>query len=233
MITNIGGSTETPWSPWKITAQSMSLLLEFDAWFTAVSDIPVKATIHCPSHDLYLAWILLIISLIIWAVLLVVIGLPGVIKAFRRKKNRHKAVILCIILALIWASSGGYILADNVQPLGCMFDCQTDLQYLNSTTECHYYSFHATRAVILAVVMIYLSSVTVILIVHWCLKHGKNILDFGKGNNGNPTLNQINPNSENDEQDQISANNQERVNKTDETDKPIDIDLEEQSDDVT
>ena len=79
----------------------MALMLEFDVWFTAVSDIPVKATIHCPSHDFYLAWILLAISLIIWAVLLVVIGLPGIIKAFRRKINRHKAVILCIILALI------------------------------------------------------------------------------------------------------------------------------------
>ena len=109
----------------------------------------------------------------------------------------------------------------------------TDLQYLNSTIECHYYSFHATRTVILAVVMIYLSSVTVTLIVHWCLKHGKNILDFGKGNNGNPTQNQINPSSENDEQDQISVNHQERIDKADEIDKPVDIDHEEQSDDVT
>ena len=125
--------------------------------------------------------------------------------------------------------SGGYILPDNVQPLGCIFDCQTDLPYLNSTIECHYYSFHATRIVIIAVVMIYLSSVTAILIVHWCLKHGKYIIDFRKENNGNPTLSQTHSSNE---QDQTLVD-EERVNKIDETHKPVGINLEEQSDNVT
>ena len=197
---SIKENKEPLWSPWKITAQSMALMLDFDAWFTAVSDIPEReAPIHCPFHEMYLEWGLFAISLIIWAALLVVIGLPGVIKVYRTKENRHKAAILCIILALIWVASGGYLLSNNTQPLGCAFDCYTDLPHLNinhTTIDCHYEAFHATRATILFIILIFLSSVTVTLVVHWCQKNGKTIIIFRKECNENKTQDQTPDNQE-------------------------------------
>ena len=179
-------------SPWKITAQSLALILDLDAWFTAVSDIPeMEAHIHyCPIYEICLEWSLFVISLIIWAMLVVVIGSPYIIKSYKIKENRHKAVFLCIILALIWVVSGGYILADNTQPLGCTFGCYTDLPYLNindTSIDCHYEAFHSTRAIILFIISIFLTSMAVTLIVYWCQKHGKTMFIFRKECNGSKT----------------------------------------------
>ena len=184
---------EPLWSPWKIIVQSLALILDLDAWFTAVSGIPIKATIYCPFHEKCLEWSLFVISLIVWAMLVVVIGLPYIIKTYKTKENRHKALILCIILALIWVTSGGYLLADNTQPLGCAFGCYTDIPYLNisgTTIECHYEAFHITRATVLFIVLIFLTSLTITLIVHRCQKYGKTIIKFWKGSNGSSILDQ-------------------------------------------
>ena len=221
---SIKENKEPLWSPWKITAQSLALMLDFDAWFTAVSDIPERnAPIHCPFHEMYLEWGLFAISLIIWAVLLVVIGLPGVIKVYRTKENRYKAAILCVVLALIWVASGGYLLSNNTQPFGCAFDCYTDLPYLNindTTIDCHYEAFHATRATILFMILIFFSSVTVTLVVHWYQKNGKTIIIFRKESNGNKT------------QDQ-TPDNQEMTAVENEADDKKDVSLEQQSDNMT
>ena len=203
------------WSPWKILAQSLALMLELDAWFTAVSGIPEKeAPIHCPIYQMFLEWSLFVISLIIWAILLVVIGLPGIIKAYRTKENGHKAVILFIILALIWVASGGYILADNTQPLGCAFGCYTDLPYLNindTSIDCHYEAFHSTRATILFIILIFSTSLTITLIVHWCQKHGKTMFIFRKECNDTKTQDQTPDNQEMT----VVGNEAEAVNKED------------------
>ena len=197
---SIKENKEPLWSPWKITAQSLALMLDLDAWFTAVSDIPGKeAPRYCPFYEMYLEWGLFAVSLIIWAVLLVVIGLPGFIKVYRTKENGHKAAIICVILALIWVASGGYLLGDNTQPLGCAFDCYTDLPYLNvnhTRIDCNYEAFHATRATILFIILIFLTSVTVTLVVHWCQKNGKTIILFRKECNGNKTQDQTPDNQE-------------------------------------
>ena len=190
---SINEDKEPLWSPWKIIVQSLALILDLDAWFTAVSGIPIKVTIYCPFHEKCLEWSVFVISLIVWAMLVVVIGLPYINIAYKTKENRHKAVILCIILALIWVASGGYLLVDNTQPLGCTFGCYTDLPHLNinyTTIDCHYEAFHTTRATILFIILIFLTSMTITLVVHWCQKYGKTIINFRKGSNGSAILDQ-------------------------------------------
>ena len=212
------------WSPWKIIAQSLALMLDLDAWFTAISDIPEKeAPLHCPVYEMSLEWSMFVVSLIIWGILLVVIGLPGIIKAYRTKENGHKAVILCVILALIWVVSGGYVLADNTQPLACTFGCYTDLPYLyinDTSIDCHYEAFHSTRAIILFIVLIFLTSMTITLIVHWCQKHSKTIFIFRKECNDNKT------------QDQ-TPDNQEMTVVENEADNKEDVSFEQQTDIMT
>ena len=162
------------WSPWKVTAQSMAHMLEFDAWFSAVSDIPLGTNISCPSQELYFSWALFGASLTIWAILLIIMVTPGVIKVIKlgNKKYFKKVFILCIIVGLIWISSGGLILADNTQPFGCVFGCHTNLASDNSTNAgCQFVEFHVTRFVILFIIFIYLLSLAVTLTAHWCKKN--------------------------------------------------------------
>ena len=167
-------SSHPVWSPWKVTAHSMALMLEFDAWFSAVSDIPLSIKISCPSQELYFSWALFAASLTVWAILLIIMVIPGVIKVMKlgNKKYFIKVFILCIIVGFIWVSSAGLILADNTQPFGCVFGCHTNLPSENSTNmDCQFVQFHVTRFLILCAIFIYLLSLTVSLIVHWCKKN--------------------------------------------------------------
>ena len=162
------------WSPWKVTAQSMALMLEFDAWFSAVSDISLNTNISCPSQELYFSWALFGASLTIWAILLIIMVFPGVIKVIKLGTRKYfiKVFFLCIIVGFIWVSSGGLILADNTQPFGCVFGCHTNLPSENSTdSDCQFVQFHATRFVILFAIFIYLSSLAITLIIHWFKKN--------------------------------------------------------------
>ena len=83
--------------------------------------------------------------------------------------------------------------------LGCTFGCYTDLPYLNindTSIDCHYEAFHSTRATILFIISIFLTFLTITLIVHWCQKHSKTIFIFRKEYNDNKTQDQTPDNQE-------------------------------------
>lgn len=159
------------WSPWKTTAQAMGFILQLDTWFTAVSNLPLDTVVLCPDYAINLAWGLYGVGLICWAALLVVMIIPGAVNVIKRPDsiNVFQLVLACINLSVIWLISAGLLLGDNIQPLGCVFGCRTDVTFLldNSTSsECQYETFHATRTTILFIVMISLALMAVGLIVH-------------------------------------------------------------------
>lgn len=171
------------WSPWKITAQAMGFILELDAWFTAVSDLPLEADNNCTNQAVNLAWGVFVISLVCWAVLLIVMVIPGavdVIKNPESPQKLHQLVIACVNILAIWFISAGLLLADNVQPLGCVFDCFRDISFTmdNSTSSsCQYDTFHGIRTAILSIIIVSISLLAVGIIVHSHRKKHENLTD--------------------------------------------------------
>lgn len=171
-------SVEYHWSPWKTTAQSLGYLLELDAWFTTVSDLPLESESYCPQYIIDLAWAMFIIGMIVWGALLILILIPGIISFHQRKeKTSVQFFIVCLNVVVLWVVSGTFLLTDNIQPLGCSFGChleglrnQTSLNLEsndhNHLINCHYDALHSTRLATLFLALVYYTSVSVALVIH-------------------------------------------------------------------
>ena len=160
------------WSPWKATAQSVALIVELDAWFSAVADLPLHADTYCPVHELIVSWVLYGASLVIWAVLLLLIVTPGIIKAKGKcQENIFKIFAICGVIVVIWFCSAVLILADNTQPLGCLFNCDLHVVSTNNRTDtCNERRFYGATLSLNTLVLILLSTITVALLSHWVKK---------------------------------------------------------------
>ena len=171
-------SVEYHWSPWKTTAQSLGYLLELDAWFTTVSDLPLESESYCPQYIIDLAWAMFIIGMIVWGALLILILIPGIISFHQRKeKTSVQFFIVCLNVVVLWVVSGTFLLTDNIQPLGCSFGChleglrnQTSLNFESNDhhhlINCHYDALHSTRLATLFLALVYYTSVSVALVIH-------------------------------------------------------------------
>ena len=164
--------SQPSWSPWKATAQSVALIVELDAWFSAVAELPLHADTYCPVHELIVSWVLYGISLVIWAVLLLLIMTPGIIKAMGKcQENICKIFSICGVIMVIWFCSAVLILADNSQPIGCLFNCDLHVESINNRTDtCNERRFYGATIGLNILVLILLSTITVALLIHWVKK---------------------------------------------------------------
>ena len=159
------------WSPWKATAQSVALIVELDAWFSAVAELPLHADTYCPVHELIVSWVLYGVSLVIWAVLLLLIVTPGIIKAMGKcQENVCKTFAIFGVIVVIWFCSAVLILADNSQPIGCLFNCDLYVSIINRTDTCNERRYYGTTVCLNTLVLILLSTITVALFIHWAKK---------------------------------------------------------------
>ena len=169
-------SVENQWSPWKTTAQSLGFLLELDAWFTTVSDLPLESESYCPIYIIDLAWAMFVIGMTVWGALLILILVPGIISFHQRKeKTSIQFILVCLNVFVLWVVSGMFLLTDNIQPLGCSFGChfeglrnQTSLNFESNDhhINCHYDALHSTRLAILFLTLMYYTSISIALVIH-------------------------------------------------------------------
>ena len=167
------------WSPWRTTAQALGFTLELDAWFTAVSDLPLQSQEYCPKYSIDLAWGTFVIGMIVWATLLIVILIPGIINLYQEEIKETLRIIqfclVCLNFLALWIVTAVFLLTDNIQPLGCAFGCHTEdlrnqtisnFQVGTNDIICHYDALHSTRLVVLLLVLIYYTAASIALVFH-------------------------------------------------------------------
>ena len=169
LIYNVSEESDHLWSRRMTTAHSIALIVELDAWFSAVADLPAKSSSFCPQHDLTILWVLYCITIFLWAVVLVVLFTPGIIKAITDNDKKLRKIFLVVFLAIsIWISSAFAIIADNSQPIGCLFEC--DFNTGNRTNVCNEGAQHGTRIGLLLLALIPLAVISSSLLIHWIKK---------------------------------------------------------------
>ena len=148
------------WAVARDTGHAFALIIDLDAWFTAIASIPFNSSDFCPSSDIILAWIMYGSSLLIWAVVLILIYAPGIYLAiYQTPKNIKKVILYIFLIVLLWTTTATIILADDPQPMGCLFGCDDNAP---NGTDCRIEQFHYTRSILLGVVTIVLAIVVTI-----------------------------------------------------------------------
>ena len=156
--------TEWHWSVIKDTGHAFALIIDLDAWYTTVADVPFSSSDHCPSGELTVAWVMYGFCLFIWAVTLILIYTPGIKLALNETpQNFKKALVYICLLILIWATTATMLFADNPQPLGCLYGCDVSSSVAN-TTNCRDERLFLTRVVLLGTVAIVLTVVVAVMI---------------------------------------------------------------------
>ena len=157
------------WSPWRAAGHSIALIVDLDAWFSIISGLQTKSGSFCPPQELETLWVLYGITILIWAIVLAVIFAPGIIKAIMSKQQIcRKIFIITLIAVVIWFSSGVAIIADNDQPIGCLFEC--DFTTENRTNVCNEGAQHGTRIGLLFLALFPLAIMSISIFIHWIKK---------------------------------------------------------------
>ena len=169
---------EPKWSYWRVTAQSVSLIIELDVWFSAVAAKPLDSPMYCPIHELSLAWVLYIVCLILFLIFLILAAAPAVTETVRRKLKKVILIKTGVTLGIIWLCSGITLLSDNYQPLGCVFGCDQVMDNTKYNTTCLKETHIGTRIGLLILDNVMLITIVVMLIGHWAKKvqQGSNAL---------------------------------------------------------
>ena len=161
--TSSNDTAEWHWSVIKDTGHAFALIIDLDAWYTTVADVPFSSSEYCPAGELTVAWVMYGFCLFIWAVTLILIYTPGIKLALNETpQNFKKALIYICLLILIWTTTATMLFADNPQPLACLFGCDVSSNVVN-TTNCHNERLFLTRAVLLGAVAIVLTVVVAIM----------------------------------------------------------------------
>lgn len=149
-------------SMWHSIIESMSLIVELDAWFVIIADIPLENPLFCPKHQLIVAWVLYTLISVIWVVMLFAIVLPGAIKLLSRGYDLFKVFSLPLsMIIIVWFSVVVLLLSANVQPIGCLFGC--DITYGNFTTDCNKEGYFGSRIAMLALVTLTFMGIGIVL----------------------------------------------------------------------
>ena len=139
------------WAVARDTGHAFALIVDLDAWFTAIASVPFYSPDFCPSGDIILAWIMYGFSLFIWAVVLILIYAPGKYLAlYQTPKNIKKVILYIFLIVILWTTAATIILTDNPQPMGCLFGCDIADIPPNGTV-CRIEQFHYTRSILLGV----------------------------------------------------------------------------------
>ena len=170
LIYNVSAEeSDHSWSRRLTAAHSIALIVELDAWFSAVADLPAKSSSFCPQHDLTILWVLYCLTIFLWAVVLAVLFTPGIIKAIKDNDQKFRKIFFVVFIAIsIWFSSAFTIIADNSQPIGCLFEC--DFNTGNRTNVCNEGAQHGTRIFLLFLALIPLAVISSSLLIHWIKK---------------------------------------------------------------
>ena len=213
-------------SSWSNIAFSFSIIVELDAWFSTVANLPLQSDFFCPMHELAITWLLYSASLIIFALLLAVILSPSISYALKTNKKKLTSVALpSVVIIMMWSFTALLLVGENTQPLGCLFQC--DISTDNSTsTSCKPEAYHGTRIAILGLCMFYFGGVFIVLVDYWLRKSKLNQTEHETQCNQN--LNQ-NPLQEENEVELITSRNyfEEKSSSTDLTNEYISTNNEE------
>ena len=151
--------SEDDWSPWKGAGQAIALIVEVDVWFSTIAGLQTISPLVCPPQQLQVLWVLYGVTMSIYAIVL------GVILVARSCKVIGVAII-------IWFSSAIAIIADNNQPMGCLFNCGfTENSTLSS--DCNEEAEHGTRIGFLLLAFVLLAIISGFLFVHKVKKYCK------------------------------------------------------------
>ena len=143
------------WSLWKNTTHIMAMIIDFDAWFSTVSDLLTLSSKYCPIYQVVSDWLLYVFSLGLFTILIAFTLMPALYKA-RVGASRRNALpaSLCAAIFILGAT---LLLADNDQPVGCLFDC--DVASNNGTLG------HTCDAVANGVIRMVLLSVDLMIVI--------------------------------------------------------------------
>ena len=174
---NTHSSKETQWSYWRVTAQSVALIIELDAWFSAVAEKPLKSPKYCPTHELGLAWVLYAVSLLLFLMYLTLVAVPAVTEAVKGKLKKIVPIKTGVTLGIIWLCSSITLLSGNYQPLGCVFGCdqlaadmENECDINGDNTTCNRSAHIGTRTGLLLLNNVMLVTIIALLICHWRFK---------------------------------------------------------------
>ncbi|XP_019862061.1 PREDICTED: uncharacterized protein LOC109590603 [Amphimedon queenslandica] len=149
-------------SMWHSIIEAMSLIVELDAWFVIIADIPLENPNFCPKHQLIVAWVLYVFIGVIWIGMLMAIVLPGAIKLLSRGHDLFKAFSLPLsMIVIIWFSVTVLLISANVQPIGCLFKC--DIVLGNFTADCNTEGYYGSRTAMLCLVTVTFMGVGIVL----------------------------------------------------------------------
>ena len=155
---------EWHWSVIKDTGHAFALIIDLDAWYSTVADVPFSSSEYCPAGELTVAWVMYGFCLFIWAVTLILIYTPGIKLALNETpQNFKKALVYICLLILIWTTTATMLFADNPQPMGCLYGCDVSSSVAN-TTNCRDERLFLTRVVLLGTVAIVLTVVVAVMI---------------------------------------------------------------------
>ena len=162
--TNSNEISEWHWSVIKDTGHAFALIIDLDAWYTTVADVPFSSSEYCPAGELTVAWVMYGFCLFIWAVTLILIYTPGIKLALNETPQNFKKVLVYIcLLILIWTTTATMLFADSPQPLGCLYGCDVSTSVAN-TANCREETFFLTRVILLGAVAIVLTIVVALVI---------------------------------------------------------------------
>ena len=191
------------WSPWRAAGHSIALIVQLDAWFSIISGLQTSSDSFCPSNELDILWVLYGVTILIWAIVLAVIFAPGVIEAIMSKQQiRRKIFIITLIAVVIWFSSGVAIIADNDQPIGCLFEC--DFTTENRTNVCNEGAQHGTRIGLLFIALIPLAVMSISIFIHW-IKKMRQLYSTTSQENEQPDIKSVELNSISEVQEKEDA----------------------------
>ena len=158
--------SEDDWSPWKGAGQAIALIVEVDIWFSTIAGLQTISPLVCPLQQLQVLWVIYGVTVSTYAIVLgVILVAPAV------KENRCSCKVIGVAI-IIWFSSAIAIIADNNQPMGCLFNCGfTENSTLSS--DCNEEAEHGTRIGFLLLAFILLTIISGFLIVHKVKKYCK------------------------------------------------------------
>lgn len=150
-------------SIWHNITESMSLIVEFDAWFSIIARLPLQAPEFCPKHQLLVTWALYPITVIVYILVLICVVTPGVIELIKQGHDIiYSFVPPFIIVILLWFCTSVLLLSANVQPIGCLFDC--DIVAGNFSAKCNQEGYYGSRIGLLCLVLIIFGGIGIFLL---------------------------------------------------------------------
>ena len=115
---------------YNIGIEIIGTIPEVDGWYTALTEIIDISSVACSTADFASNWL-------IYALLLTLLTLNFILTVIHFKydfwKEKFYTLLLLLIVIVSVLISGVYILADNAQPLNCVFGCEPN----QSIRECN------------------------------------------------------------------------------------------------